>query len=110
MPAMPAPSTSTEAPDGGADSLIGPLKVEVSARASSVMAWYIAVLPATTPIMLRRERRLGAQGWSVMLSPRDKDLAPRTVQHSFYPCLKNPHVCLFFGTCEAAIQSAPCKD
>src|ERR1044071_3764546 len=72
MPAMPAPSTSTDVPGAGGDSLIGPLKVEVSARASSVMAWYMAALPATTPIMLRRERLVGAIGWAVILSPRNK--------------------------------------
>src|SRR5436190_22564904 len=89
MPAMPAPSTRTDVPDGGADSLIGSLNVEVSARASSVMAWYIAALPATTPIMLRRERRLGAKGWSVILSPRDKVMR-RKQRHSLYPAWRFP--------------------
>src|ERR1700704_2617395 len=110
MPAMPAPSTSTEVPGGGGDSLIGSLKVEVSARASSVMAWYIAALPATTPIILRSERRLGAKDWSIMLSPRDKDHAPRTMRHSLYPCLEKSPCVPVFGTCMAAIPSASIKD
>src|SRR5579883_2643431 len=69
MPAMPAPSTRTEVPGGGWDSLMGPVKVEPSAYPSSVIAWYMAALPATTPIMLRRERRLGALVWSVIVFP-----------------------------------------
>ena len=58
MPAMPAPRISTELPAGGRDSLMGPSKLEPSAKPSSVMAWYMAALPATTPIIWNRLRRL----------------------------------------------------
>jgi len=33
------------------------------------MAWYMAALPAATPIMLSRERRLGEELLSMTVSP-----------------------------------------
>src|SRR3954465_689665 len=107
MPAMPAPSTSTDVPVGGADSLIGPLKVEVSAKASSVMAWYMAALPATTPIMLRRERLEGACGWSVMFFLQQRHCMPRDAARS---CLESPRLApVVCGACRRE-SAAPHND
>jgi len=79
MPAIPAPRISTLLPAGGRDSLIGPSKLEPSAYPSSVMAWYMAALPATTPIIWNRERRLGAVMASAL---RWKRQAPGTMRQA----------------------------
>src|SRR5471032_947134 len=103
MPAMPAPSTSTEVPFGGGDSLIGPLKVEVSAKAISVMAWYMAALPATTPIMLRSERRLGAIFCSVKDFLPDTGYVPRRAARCCRSVLTISPVCACFDACRHVI-------
>ena len=56
-PAQPAPSTSTEAPFGSPERLIGPEKSDWAAKPIASMAWYMTALPATVPISFSSERR-----------------------------------------------------
>ena len=59
MPAIPAPSTSTDAPRGAPEIDRVP-NGDSAAKPSAVIAWYIAAPPAVTPIMRKRSRRLSA--------------------------------------------------
>ena len=57
MPAIPAPSTSTEAPRGAAPSAIGPWNEDSAAKPRLCIAWYMAVVPAVRPIIVSNWRR-----------------------------------------------------
>src|SRR5271165_4492251 len=60
MPAIPAPSTNTDAPFGAPCKSIGPRDGDSAAIPKLLIAWYIAALPADTPIMRSSSRRLSA--------------------------------------------------
>ncbi len=60
MPAMPAPSTSTDAPGGALPTAGGPVQVDSAATPRLLIAWYIAALPAVMPIIRSHWRRVSA--------------------------------------------------